>query len=163
MDVGNKARRRIAMSSQVLRQHRVILAQRREPFHFELVGPAAGEEAGVRHQRPGRGCAGRVEANPVLARRSSVGVVGAAISIEAQVIRPHCIQHDQEDVGRAGRRPGTGGFAALFEPISTDDRGGQDEDHSQQYGKSLDQAPPNECSSPTQSGGPIREAMPMPG
>ena len=97
--------------------------------------PAAGEKARVRRERPGCGGARCVEANTPFGQALERRRRGTMISVEAQSIGPHRVQHDQEHVGRIGRRQRAAGFAPLLEPVSTEQGDGQDHDQSEQSGK----------------------------
>ena len=58
------------------------------------------------------------------------------------MVRTHGVEHDQEHVGRSGRGQGAAGFAPLLEPVSSKHETRQDQNQSQQAGKSLQERPP---------------------
>ena len=108
-------------------RHRAVLVGR------QLVGPSAGEHARVRGERPGGRRSRLLEGTPPRGQLARFGRGVAAVAVEAQVIGPDRVQHDQQDVRRrrVGAAVGMGvraGLAALDATIrqGTRDHRGDD-------------------------------------
>ena len=75
------------------------------------------------------------------------------IAVEAQVVRPHGVQHDQEHVRRAGGRQGTALFAPLLDPVAAEDPARLEQDQPQQDGNAQRQQAPRAGRMPFQQRG----------
>ena len=130
--VGDEAGGRIGVIFEVFGEGQEMALDRDQPVDAQLMRPAAREETGMRGERPGGRCAGLLEANSP--RRQAVeGRRGrAVVAISAQVVGPHGVEHDKEDVGRAGRGHGTTRFMPLFDGIAQLDRSGRKHRHHHQ-------------------------------
>ena len=93
------------------------------------MGPAAREHTRVRGERP-RSCrSGLVEADSLFSQSLEIRACAALVAVEAQVIGPHRVQHDQEHVGRVGGRQGTALLSPSLEPVSPEDPARLNHDH----------------------------------
>ncbi len=127
----DKSGGRITARCHVFGQERSIRSQGREPLHAELVRPSAREKAGVGRQRPRGGRAGSIESNPDLRQSLQVRAGRASVALEAQVVGPDRVEHDQENVGRIRRWNGPVRFKPLLHPVTAEHGSCQQQSHSQ--------------------------------
>ena len=74
------------------------------------------------------------------------------VAVKTQMVGPHRVQHDQEHVGRIGRRQRTPGFAPLLDPVSREHRARHDQDQSQEARETPQQPPPQPDLMPLEQG-----------
>ena len=78
---------------------------------------------------------------PFLASRSKFGRGRAPVTLEAQVVGPDRVEHDQENVGRTHRRQGPTRFRSLLHPVAAELPSRQQQDNPRQNGKAPDPKP----------------------
>ncbi len=85
----------------------------------------------MRGEGPGCRSSGLVEADAVFGHSLQVRSGGTLITIKAQVIRSHRVQHDEQYIGRLGRRQSSAFFTPLLDSVGSEDQARLDQDHPQ--------------------------------
>ncbi len=133
--IPDEAGRGIAGRAEVLGERGHIAAHRVHPSRAQLMRPQPREHGRVRGERPGCRRTRPIEADTPPGQDLEVRGGRPLVPVDAQMVGPHGVQHDEQDIGRARRRQGTGPFPPSLERIPADQPARLDQDRADQSGR----------------------------